>query len=256
MLDTLPLFKSHYSIGRSILTLKSPEDMVPNGPDSIFDICLKNDLDELILVDDNMSGFLEAYTRAKKLGLTLRYGLRLGVNNDYEEKSKDSLSKTAKYIIFPKNTEGFQRLIKIYSFAAKEGFYYVPRIDFKTLKKFWSNKELSLVIPFYDSFIFNNVLAGFNCVPEINFTEPKFFLEDNRLPFDDLMRQKVLLYAEKEHQIFKTKSIYYNLRKDFKSYLTFRCINNRSTLEKPNLNHMCSDEFSFESWKEQNVTAN
>jgi len=39
-------------------------------------------------------------------------------------------------------------------------------------------------------------------------------------------------------------------REDFKAYLTFRCINNRTTLNKPNLEHMCSTEFSFESWKE------
>ena len=41
--------------------------------------------------------------------------------------------------------------------------------------------------------------------------------------------------------------------KDFKSYLTFRCINNRTTLDKPNFEHMCSDKFSFESWKNGTV---
>jgi DNA polymerase III alpha subunit len=45
----------------------------------------------------------------------------------------------------------------------------------------------------------------------------------------------------------ETKSIYYKNKKDFKVYLTFRCINNRSTLNKPELQHMTSNRFSFES---------
>ena len=34
---TIPLFKSHYSIGKSILTLKEPTEN-PEGADSIFEI--------------------------------------------------------------------------------------------------------------------------------------------------------------------------------------------------------------------------
>ena len=49
----------------------------------------------------------------------------------------------------------------------------------------------------------------------------------------------------------ETKSIYYAEEKDFKAYLTFRCINNRSTLDKPNLDHMCSSKFSFETWRKE-----
>jgi hypothetical protein len=53
------------------------------------------------------------------------------------------------------------------------------------------------------------------------------------------------------HLTQETKSIYYKNRDDFLAYLTFRCINNRSSLEKPNIDHMCSDEFCFESWMEK-----
>ena len=254
MVEVLPIFKSHYSIGRSILTLKHPDNMIENGPDSIIDICLQNKFNELVLVDDNMSGFLEAYTITRDLGISLKFGLRISVTADHEDKSNDSLTKTCKYIIFPKNLNGCERLIKIFSHAAKEGFYYVPRTDFKSIKSFWSEDDLALVVPFYDSFIFYNDIYGYNCVPEIDFTNPKFILESHSLPFDDLIRKKVDFYTKNKYDTQEAKSIYYNLRKDFKSYLTFRCINNRSTLEKPNLNHMCGDTFSFEEWREQNGT--
>ena len=51
----LPLFKSHYSIGRSILTLHPKGSSDGVGPDSIIDICADSGLKELYLVDDSMT---------------------------------------------------------------------------------------------------------------------------------------------------------------------------------------------------------
>ena len=76
-------------------------------------------------------------------------------------------------------------------------------------------------------------------------------VESNGLPFDDMLENRVLEYAERNsNEVMKSKSIYYKKKEDFKAYLTFRCINNRSSLDKPEIEHMCSDEFSLESWKE------
>ena len=171
---------------------------------------------------------------------------------DMDEKSEDSRNKSCKYIIFIKNTEGYKKLIKIYSIAAKRGFYYEPRMDFKTLKDYWTNSGLLLAVPFYDSFIYKNSLTYSVCIPEMDFTDPVFFIEKNGLPFDGILEEKVKKYCRKKYKTVETKSIYYELKNDFKSYLTFRCINNRSTLNRPQLDHMCSSEFCLESWKEQN----
>ena len=65
---TIPLFKSHYSIGKSILTLNSPKGSgKEDSSDSVFDICDDAEIKEMYLVDDNMAGFLEAYTNAEAL---------------------------------------------------------------------------------------------------------------------------------------------------------------------------------------------
>ena len=251
MSELLPLFKSHYSIGRSILTLQKSEEVIDNGPDSIVKVSSDNGIKHLFLVDDNMSGFLEAYINSKEQGLKLSFGLRLSICNDCSDKSSESLPKTCKYTLFARNRSGYKRLIKIYSYAAKEGFYYTPRIDFKNLKKFWSNEDLKFCVPFYDSFIFNNILLDQNCVPELDSLDPTFFLEDNSLPFDYLIEERVKKYCEDKFPTQKTKSIYYNKKEDFISYLTFRCINKRTTLTRPNLDHMSSDEFSLESFLEK-----
>ena len=105
-----------------------------------------------------------------------------------------------------------------------------------------------MVIPFYDSYIFKNTLENSVCVPELDFTNPTYFLEDNDLPFDDLIKQKVINISKKTE---KAQSIYYKSKRDFKAYLTFKCINKRSTLDRPELQHMTSDEFCAEGWKEK-----
>ena len=245
--EVLPLFKSHYSLGRSILTLEN-DAAAPDESDSVLDICKENDMDRVILVEDTMSGFLQAYQNSKERNLKLIFGVRLTVCNDITEKNADSLKTNNKVIIFIKNHEGYKALIRIFSLAAKEGFYYHPRIDYKHLKKMWDNKSLALAIPFYDSYLFRNTLYSNICVPDFSFSKPTYFTEDNDLPFDDMVREKVINQASTENSpVQKTQSIYYKMKKDFKSYLTFRCINNRSTLDKPNLDHMTSDEFCLEA---------
>ena len=247
----IPLFKSHYSLGRSILTLED-KDEKDDYPDSIIQICKENKMKELYLVEDNMSSFLEAYSNCRKNNIKLNYGLRISVTESISDKSEESKTKSSKIILFFKNKKGYQQLTKLYSIAAKEGFYYEPRLDYETISKNWS-EDLILCIPFYDSFIFNNTLKNSLCIPQFDFTKPIFFIEDNDLPFDSLVKQKALSFAEKNDlKIYKAQSIFYKERKDFKAYLTFRCINNRSVLNKPNLDHMSSNEFCFESIHKRN----
>lgn len=247
-MEILPIFKSHYSIGRSILTLEDEDGPEDAHPDSIIGIAKENNIKEIYLVEDNMTSFLEAYTNCKKNGISLRYGLRISINDDINEKNEDSKRKTSKIVIFFKNDIGYRKLINIFTIAAKEGFYYEPRIDFKILKNLWSENDLLLAIPFYDSFIFNNTLIGSVCVPNFNFTNPILFLENNSLPFDKIIQHKVNIFATANNlNILNTKTVYYKNNKDFKAYLTFRCINNRTTLNKPELQHMTSNKFSFES---------
>ena len=249
MQGVLPLFKTHYSLGKSILNLNLV-DNEPDESDSVFSIAKNNNLNDLVLVEDCMTGFLEAYNNSNELNIKLIFGLRLTVCLDMQDKSPESLKSNSKIIIFTKNNDGYKRLIKLFSHAAREGFYYEPRIDYKSLKEMWNDSELMMVIPFYDSYVFKNTLENNICVPEFGFTDPTYFIEDNDLPFDDLIKQKIINISKNTQ---KAQSIYYRNKKDFKAYLTFRCINKRSTLDKPELEHMTSNEFCMESWKEKNA---
>ena len=127
------------------------------------------------------------------------------------------------------------------------------------LKDLWDEKCLKLAMPFYDSFIHVNNFSFGNAIPDFTFTKPTFFIENNDTPVDELLRKKVLELCDKnKYKTEKTKSIYYKERKHAEAYMTYKIICNRSfgkikTLSKPNLDHFCSDEFCFESFKEQSV---
>ena len=248
----LSLFKSHYSIGRSILTLEKAGESEESGPDSIIDLALKHNLKQVFLVEDGFSGFLEAHNNCNAAGLQLIFGLRLTFCKDLTVKDEESLKSNAKYVIQIKNSAGYKRLIRIFSKAATDGFYYEPRMDFKTLKEYWSEADLQLCVPFYDSFLFNNSLTMGCCIPDFTFATPVFFEEDNELPFDFLVKNRIKEFCGDKHKVIPAKSIFYNLRADFTSWQVLKSISARTSLDCPNLNHANSTEFSVESWTEVN----
>ena len=251
----IPLFKSHFSIGKSILTLDNPSTHKEGGADSIFSIAVENNLKEIILVEDSLTGFLQAKKNADSLNLKLIFGLRVNMREKASlDPKEESVDSSHKIIIFSKNSKGCKLLNSIYSEAFSENFNCV---DEKILKKHWSDKDLLLAIPFYDSFIYNNLMKFSNCSPNFSFCDPTFFIEDNSLPFDIFLSKKVKEYANnKSLKTEKVKSIYYKNKKDVKALQTYKCITGRSfgnkTLSKPNLDHFGSNEFCFESWKEKN----
>ena len=242
----LPLFKSDFSIGKSILRLN--EKSITDSPESsIFNILTLNNIRRLVLVEDSMIGFMEAYKNCKKFNIDLIFGIKIKVSENLTNEGSH------KVVVFSKNESGCKLLNKIYTFCEVEGNGF---INFKNLKKLW-NEDLILAIPFYDSFLFNNVMYFDDCIPDFSFTSPLFLLESNSLPFDLIIKEKVLKYCNANNfDYILSKSIYYNKKSDFSAFQTYKCLCSRSssykslTLESPNLDHCSSNEFCFESYLE------
>ena len=254
----LPLFKSHYSTGKSILTLKEYSKKKPENiePDSAVQIAKEAGLDTLTLVEDSMGGYMEAYTNCKKAGIKLIFGVKFSFVNEWG--SEDESETEHKNIVFAKNEQGYRDLIRFYTEAKTTHHDKYSRVDYKIAESLWTD-NLLMGIPFYDSFIYNNNLTLKTCIPTW-FTEPFVFLESNDLPLDKTIRDKASNWAE--FSGFKTveaKTIYYKNRDDYRAWVTFKCITNRKgnfgkppSLEMPNLDGCCSNEFCMESWKEAN----
>jgi DNA polymerase III alpha subunit len=248
----IPLFKTTYSIGKSILTLQDPSKTKTGGPDSVISIALENNLKTIFLVEDSMIGFIDAHQRCKENDIQLVFGLRLNCCNDRsnEESRKESLHKI---VIMAKNDEGIKYLTQIYSIANRESAGFV---DSELLSKHWHEDSLKLCVPFYDSFIYMNHFIGAKCVPDFKFTKLTLFIEDNDLPFDEILTEKVVAFAQRlELRMEQVKSIYYKNREDFEAWQTYKCLCNRSfgkqqSLSNPNLNHCGSDSFCWQAFQE------
>ena len=74
-MKVLPIFKSHYSLGKSILTLDKPKGNLIDYPISCFDLCIQNKLENLIVVDSSISGLLELNKNAKENKINLYFEL-------------------------------------------------------------------------------------------------------------------------------------------------------------------------------------
>lgn len=242
----IPLFKSHFSIGKSILTLKDgPSD--EGSADSIIEIAKEANLKELYLVEDGMTSFMKADKACSKLGMKLRFGYRFDCFSN-----PDLVKETShKVVVFARNTQGVKLLYKIYK-EVNRGQNGILDTDLENL----CDKNINIVIPFYDSYIAKNTLLMSKCVPNFSSKADIFyFVEDNQLPFDGLLRAAVKNVAGKK-PIVCAKSIFYKNREDYAALQTYKVICNRkfgkqSTLDNPNLEHFASQEFCWESYLEQ-----
>ncbi len=253
---TLPIFKSHYSIGKSILTLKPSSKVEEGGSDSIIDIVQDAGLKEVVLVEDTMHGFLEAKRNCENAGIKLIFGIRVNVCESYE--SEKGRIDSHKVIFFAKNDEGVKSLYKIYSCIHCD---HDSKISESDLKKIWDKDNLLMVIPFYDSFIYqNNFNYDANFIFDASFFDATFFIESNGLPFDKILENEVLRFAEdksvkNQFKVQKVKSIYYRNKSDFKAFQTYKMITNRAFGRPPSihdtrLENCGSEEFCMESWLE------
>ena len=226
----IPLFKTHFSIGRSILRIND-----------IDKISKEEKLDEVFLVEDTMTGFPEAF---RTLGDKLRFGFRFSIYN--EDLSEESESKM---IAFPSGDAGAKELYSLYTDSFN-----------KKLTSPWEHTEnIQYAVPFYDSFLHKNLTSFSNCMIDLP-PNALFFIERNGLPFDTIIEEKIIDYVTntfgdtKEH-IELAKSIYYENMEDVTAFQTYKCICNRkpgrqASLSNPRLDHFGSDRFCVEAWKE------
>lgn len=242
----IPLFTSHYSKGRSILSLADPKKTTEGGPDSIINLCLENNIKNPFLVENNLTGLAEALRNFKSSGVDFRFGWKTTIVNDVN--ATDKKSTASKIIIFIKNTQGYYDLIKVHNSIHK---CHDGLCDHGVLQNLWTD-NLLLALPFYDSYIFNNLLCDSSSLPNVKPFDPIFFREDNDLPFDRLVAERL-----PKGRVVDAKSIYYNKRKDFVAWQTYRCLcdgmnkGKRRSINLPMFDHCCSREFCLESWKEQ-----
>jgi DNA polymerase III alpha subunit len=216
----IPIFKSHFSIGRSILNLEK-----------IFEY----DQDKIVLVEDSMASFRKAKKTALKAKKRFIFGLRLEVKSDGD---------SSKLIFFAKSNKGIDSLRRIYTktFTEQNGVYQLNKEDLQ---------EIEIAVPFYDSFLHKSI-HNFGCF-ELDLPENvTFFVERNNHPFDFQIENAINKFGGKTVLV---KSIFYDKKEDFKAFQFCKAICNRKigrspVFNRPELEECSSDEFCWESLQE------
>lgn len=256
--EIIPLFSTSASRSEGgIFTVEKAGEAAKQkrtrGPVSLCDLAKAEGLKKLYLVESNFISFFQAQKNLKAADCQLVFGLKMVICENIADKSEASLKTESKVIIWMAGdgSTDYQRLINLYTVAATDGFYYVPRLDWKTLCAGWGS-DLILSLPFYSSFLAKNTLTFSTIVPEVPAGVTPLVLREvgQNLPVDGLINAAVDRYvASTGAQIQDVKSVYYRNRVDSKAWQVWRCILRRTTYDKPN-DDATSQEFCWEAWKE------
>ena len=83
----------------------------------------------------SMYGVIEFYQKCHKAGLKPIIGVESYITPG-QLTDRSSKEKPYHLILLAENNEGYRNLLKLTSIAHLEGFYYKPRLDWETLKKY------------------------------------------------------------------------------------------------------------------------
>ena len=96
--------------------------------------CVKNNIKAIAITDHgNMYATLQFAEQCRKNKIQAIIGCELYMTHDY--KVKDNTSEFEHLILLAKNKKGYKNLVKLDSIAYVDGFYYKPRVDYKTLRE-------------------------------------------------------------------------------------------------------------------------
>jgi DNA polymerase-3 subunit alpha len=107
--------------------------------DELLDRAKKLGMDSIALTDHGvMYGSVEFYVKAKERGIKPIIGCEMYVapHGMLSKNATGDDRKRHHLILLVKNEKGYKNLMKLVSLAHLEGFYYKPRIDRETLKKY------------------------------------------------------------------------------------------------------------------------
>lgn len=250
MTDTIPIWKTHGSMGKSILTAEDDDEILDNYPVSIISIAKRYKLKQLMVIDDSFVEFPKLLKNCNKYDIQLIFGLNFTLCNDANEKTEESRMNDHKVSVLMKNSAGYKDLILLNNAinANPDNFYYCNRGDYKILNKHMTD-NLVLLIPPHDNFIHKNLLENGKIIPKFEGYKPIFTYCDIELPYTEVLNKSIHNYANNnKYDLKHVHPIVHFSKKDYKAYQNFRAIANRKTYNNPNIEFFCNDSFSWESY--------
>ncbi len=220
--------------------------------DNLFSECKALGMDAVAITDHgNMFGTLYFAQCAKKAGIKAIIGCEMYMTDDMYEKSGNTFEHL---VLIAKNKAGYKSLVKLDSMAYVDGFYYKPRIDYKTLKE--HSEGLICLSACLAGRIPQKLLAGdYEGAKKVALELKEVFGDDFYLEIQDhgLAEQKAInpllikLSREIDVKLVATNDVHYIKKEDSEMQDVMLCIQTKRTIDDPDRMKFSTDEFYLKS---------
>jgi DNA polymerase-3 subunit alpha len=205
-----------------------------------------------------MYGAIEFYKTCKEAGIKPIIGCEVYINAKAHRSSRDPKVPYHHLILLAYNLEGYYNLAKINTIAHMEGFYYKPRIDKETLRRYSSG--LIALSACLQGEVNLNLSEGHFDVAEAAaleyvdiFGKENFFLElqNHGLAEQKPMNEGLRALATKLGlRTVITNDVHYLHQSHARAHEVMLCIQTSTTMSDPKRMKYGSDEFYFKSREE------
>ena len=225
---------------------------------SLVKKCLNEGIPAVAITDHgNMYAACTFFDECKAVDLKVKpiFGCEFYICKDINEKK--GYTKFNHLVLLAKNEKGYLNLSKLNAIAFRDGFYYKPRIDFKTLKEH-SEGLICLsgcIAGEIPQLLYNNLdeEAERTALEYKNlFEEGDYYIEvqNHFLPEELVVLPKLFKLAEKIGvKTVATNDVHFLNREDFESQDVLMCIQMRKQIDDTNRMKL-SEELYFKSYEE------
>ena len=204
-----------------------------------------------------MHGVIEFYEYAKLQKIKPILGCEVYYTSDMTQKIHGIDNKRFHLTLLAKNNIGYQNLIKIVSLGYTKGFYYKPRVDFKTLSEF-KNGLIVLSGCQFGEISKNLVDDKYKNAKEIvlNFKDvfkDNYYIEIQNFGTqnDRLLNQEFAkLSKDTDTEMVATNDVHYAKKEDWFSQDILLCIGTNKKLDDENRLNFKTDQLYVKSEKE------
>lgn len=203
----------------------------------------------------NMFGAISFFDECEKNGVKAIFGCEFYVCNDLTNKNDRGY---AHLILLVKNEIGYKNISKLNTIAFTQGYYYKPRIDYKTLKQY--SEGLICLSACIAGDIPQLLLKGFDDEAlklgnELKnmFDEGDFYIEvqDHFLLDEKQVLPKLYEIAKKLGvKTVATNDVHYINKDDAEMQDVLMCVQMQKTIDDPNRLKFDTNEFYFKSYEE------
>jgi len=219
-------------------------------------LCKEYNMPAVAITDHgNMYGATRFFDACKEAGIKPIFGTEFYVADDLYEKT--GKQKLAHLVILAKNEQGYKNLSMLNTIAFRDGFYYKPRIDLKTLEQY--HEGLVCLSACLAGDIPKLILEEqFEKAEQLTLWFKNLFGEDfyleiqhNGIAEQEIVNAKLREYSKKFNiKTVATNDVHYLMQEDAEMQDVLMCVSMQKFVDDPDRMKFSTDEFYFKTYEQ------